>query len=80
MQNQTFDRTNVIDTISFYRMLCSQFSDEYNLPPLRRIEQVAFPRVMWHLEDQANETASFRKNSPRRRSKWTKISRTVSST
>lgn len=63
MQNQTFDRTNVVDTISFYRMLCLQFSGEYNLPLLRRIERVAFPRVMRHLEDQTNETALFRKNT-----------------
>lgn len=69
MQNQTFNRINVVDTISFYRMLGLQFSDEYNLPLLRRIEQVAFPRLLWHLEDQTNETALFRKNSPRRRSK-----------
>lgn len=69
-KNKRFDRINVIDTISFYRTLCLQFSDEYNLPLSGRIEQVAFPRVMWHLEDQTNETALFRKNSPRRRSKW----------
>lgn len=73
MQNQTFNPINVIDTISFYHMLgCLLFSNESNLPLLRRIEQVVFPCIMWHLEDQSNDTALFRKNSPRQRSKWTK--------